>query len=118
MAKYVRTKDGRIIERGIITLIGGNFINNRNKAEVIYYNNILKEADTIEELCDSYYIDDLCFEGFNFDGVFHEFDEFQTELILLLNEDKANVVGYGFIKTGKGLIYVAKMNNDGILELI
>lgn len=75
---------------------------------------ILKQADTIEELCDGFitigkddfkliwnkYEYDECFKG----NVFPK-DDILIEL-------------YGAIWTDKGLIYVAKMNEKGELELL
>lgn len=75
-------------------------------------NNIGKyeTADTIEELCDEFVLKN--------DNVFPKpqilaEDYAGVELKFYKNEDV-----YGCIWTSKGLIYVAKMNKEGALELI
>lgn len=117
--KYIRTKDGRIFEiekdlgkygkskAVIICDFNGNFI------DVEKQNMILKQADTIEELCD--YV-------FYYDS--------QNELCII-DLKKANLyclkgsLEDGLIRdvklailTDKGLIYVAKFNSEGDLELL
>ena len=68
-----------------------------------------KQADTIEELCDYFVAVDendnehFIDRGFNF-------------LKSCVNNDKDRV--YGAIWTDKGLIYIAKMNDKGELELL
>lgn len=72
--------------------------------------NIVKQADTIEELCDGFVV---VFEDKN-----HiVYSQFKWAM------DKAMWSGmpfmiYGAIWTDKGLIYVAKMNNKGVMELL
>lgn len=75
---------------------------------------IIKQADTIEELCDEFVIKPkndmknwLAF-GVN--------TKHLKESIYNLNYPIKEV--YGAIWTEKGLIYVAKMNNEGELELL
>ena len=105
--KYIRTKDRVLetnrlpIERFSIELV--NIIDkqvglpNPHIEEI----EILKQADTIEELCDEFVYRKIvcpkikCFEGC---------------------ENKQEI--YGAIWTDKGLIYVAKMNSEGVLELL
>lgn len=71
-----------------------------------------KEADTIEELCDEFVLVEKMREV-----IYHhkssKFADFKS--IALLNE---RYTLYGAIWTDKGLIYVAKMNDKGELELI
>lgn len=76
---------------------------------------VRKEADTIEELCDCFII-----EGDNL-----EFD-YQTTLLgaeiygtdnILESNETYTIYGCILVK-GKGLIYVAKMNEKGKLELL
>lgn len=126
---YIRTKD-RIYEvieensnyykccydNGRITLVAkfDNDVNGFSKA--------LKQANTIEELVDGFYLD--------IDN--HPFDSTQIyDEILEATKEKEEwqsysdrkelsykIDLYAFIKTSKGLIYVAKLNEDGELELI
>lgn len=72
---------------------------------------IIKQADTIEELCDEFvcvtYDDDL--------PLLDTFDK----IMLYATAYPDNVKSiYGAIWTEKGLIYIAKMNNKGEFELL
>ena len=71
----------------------------------------LKVADTIEELCDEFVAIDI--------GVFGDKTK-SYKTIKEVEEDKTFLFDklYGAIWTDKGLIYVAKMNNKGELELL
>ena len=99
--KYGRTKDGRI---GIYLnkQIGQcHRVQLKETIETIYDNEIIKQADTIKELCDEL----VCGNEI--------ISEEQAKTCYLLNK-----VIYGAIWTNKGLIYVAKMNEKGELELL
>ena len=112
--KYIRTKDGIIDltpyreDKEINGAI--RFISKLNSGYMfIQKNDIIKQADTIEELCDwkvyrpngkiKYLVDELASLG-------------QCFAIT----DYKN--WYGALDTDKGLIYVAKMNEKGKLELL
>ena len=95
--KYIKTKDGVY------------------KEEIEWTSNppkqlAIKIADTIEELCDEFVIINpdiyekptLCYG---------DYDEYKDEL------HKEDIL-FGAIWTDKGLIYVAKMNEKGELELL
>ena len=105
--KYIRTKDSICGER-----IYENDIpepKNEHEKEVLrkLRNNIgeivIKQADTIEELCDEFVVEDR--------------DEFAIFHNLKLAKQTKGII-YGAIWTDKGLIYVAKMNDKGKLELL
>ena len=64
---------------------------------------IINQADTIEELCDEFVVEDK--DEF---AIFHNFK--------LAKQTKGII--YGAIWTDKGLTYVAKMNSKGELELL
>ena len=74
---------------------------------------IINQADTIEELCDCFVTDGNRHivwdkqqnKGITFEQVKESFTAYHFKI-------------YGAIWTDKGLIYVAKMNKDGELELI
>ena len=135
--KYISTKDGIFdIEKygGIRTIVkiydadeslrlkyentnesqqvGDRFVIIENKDYKITDNNT---ADTIEELCDGLIIEDK--DNTN-NWFVMEIIEYQSKD----NVDKKYMVDrwnfYAFIKTDKGLIYVAKMNDKGELELL
>ena len=93
--KYVRTKDEIIptqLENGWVLKGLGSGIE------------VISQADTIEELCDCYAIETETTKDFN------------VARIWKLHNLERKI--YGCIKTNKGLIYVAKMNDNGELELL
>lgn len=115
--KYIRTKDGHIAkvtryyeEDGIYTIEikGKPYFS-------VFEENVLKQADTIEELCDCYVvwlknreipIIEKPRKGYRFYPSYFELGD--------CSFDK----GYGAIWTEWGLKYVAKMNDKGELELL
>lgn len=110
MKKYIRTKN-RVYEvikneLGECIKIDGGFILLEDVKD-----KIIKQADTIEELCDEF----VTLE--NLDGsVWHSLN---FTLCDDLRNDKDNDGVYGAIWIdGKGLIYVAKINEKGELVLI
>lgn len=84
---------------------------------------VLTKSDDVKELCDGFYIDFVNYKGFDKDkiGEPYTFEEFR-DCFMAYREYEGNQYthceGYGFIKTNKGLIYVAKMNQKGELELL
>ena len=111
--KYIRTKDGQIVNRFEFNCFKshgttGRYIVRRleddNDLELwLKYNrtSIVKQANTIEELCDEFV-------------VVRENGKSMTALLDLAKEyAKCGIKTYGAIWTDKGLIYVAKM--EGVL---
>lgn len=92
--KYIRTKDGNIYDT--LNCVGK------------YY--VVDQADTIEELCDEFVIIDEDNEP----NIKQGRDIHHCRRIWSIN----NCLIYGAVWTDKGLIYVAKMNEKGDLELI
>lgn len=95
--KYVRTKDGRIIEYLLNGVLSEYDFDGTDKS-----------ADTIEELCDEFVV------------ITSSLSRNIVCSTLDIAEDMS-VKGqniYGAIWTDKGLIYVAKMNKKGELELL
>lgn len=87
---------------------------------------IIKQADTIEELCDEFrgiwinYWESMredAHEEYHYDK---ERDVFYDDFEELTHEEAIEKfdIFYGAIWTDKGLIYVAKMNESGCLELL
>ena len=72
---------------------------------------IIKQADTIEELCDEF----IGIDNSDYHFHFTELEKINGNYSYLNEEYK---VFYGAIWTDKGLIYVAKMNDKGELELL
>ena len=116
MKKYIRTKDGRIIgfepktkDLDLIKYLS-QFINYQGEYAPI------SQADTIEELCDEFVCDHNngtrimqakeCKPQF----------PFRKDVIDYLKRN--NQTFYGAIWADKGLIFVAKMNDKGELELL
>ena len=113
--KYIRTKDKisgeRIYENDIPEP------KNNHEKEILQEMRdnigevIIKQADTIEELCDEFI-------------VFGDIDRPYLTRHKFTNKEwnKQYFIGdrklYGAIWTDKGLIYVAKMNDKGELELL
>lgn len=107
--KYIRMKDGRI-------MFGTPNDNDLTGVVLDYQSDeivkipIIAQADTIEELCDEFVIINpdiyekptLCYG---------DYDEYKDEL------HKEDIL-FGAIWTKKGLIYVAKLNKKGELELL
>lgn len=118
--KYIRTKDGiyEIDETTILTSLPPCYkvIKPADKHYSINEQQVIKSADTLEKLCD-------CFVGIRKSD--HKpylgkksgnywFEELGGWLGRI--DSYENI--YGAIWTDKGLIYVAKMNDEGVLELI
>ena len=106
MPKYIRTKD-EILKALDTDYMCGVKVYHTEKG-MITEKLVVKTADTIEELCDGFYADDGSIETYNK----NEFNRFQDYIL------DTGFDGYGFIKTDKGLIYVAKMDSEGKLVLI
>ena len=101
--KYIRTKD-KIVKHP------------HPNAEVFTFRyEIVKQADTIKELCDEW----ICRDNNNIEYRPYRF-YFLDDLYAFIKENKLfeRYTIYGAIWTDKGLIYVAKMNEKGELELI
>ena len=94
--RYIRTKDGILLNPAPRNCGSNEF--------GIYAREEARQADTIEELCDCY-----------------SYDTETTRDVAVarswkLHNKKREI--FGCIKTDKGLIYVAKMNDEGKLELL
>lgn len=123
--KYIRTKD-RIYEVYFENKKGCN-VNTRHFLETgqgklfihnfISNENIINQADTIEELCDDFVAvvekETKGYLIYNQCG-----NSFEKVKMINKNAKENNVIIYGAIWTDKGLIYVAKMNKNGELCLI
>ena len=72
-----------------------------------------KETETLEELCDEFVVVSKTDIGLNPKLYTIDYDKLVNQYL----KSKKTTIVYGAIWTGKGLIYVAKMNNEGKLEL-
>ena len=107
--KYIRTKDGRI----------GKFYQEQSftitcSLGCIDKDNILNQADTIEELCDEFVMLRLKDEMNDNEPIIFK----HLDLAKSYFEKYLGYAIYGAIWTDKGLVYVAKMNKEGELELL
>ena len=113
--KYIVTKDGRIAKYfPPIFPTCDNRIGYPSSKGLIFEEEILNQADTIEELCDEFVWN---VKGSNKKIVANNIFPF-SRIKLDLDKQFHNYELYGAIWTDKGLIYVAKMNDKGELELI
>lgn len=118
--KYIRTKDGRILDLDRIKLYAESYsFNNESETHLsIEWDiireeiDIIKQTDTIEELCDE------IVEVIDGKAQVVYADISFNDLAIAKIRDKNNAIVYGAIWTKKGLIYVAKMNDKGDLELL
>lgn len=111
--KYIKTKDG-IYEVDFVDI---SIYYHTTKWNIVEKDEILAQSDKIEELCDGFYLD----LGEEFDDTYlrrKDRFEFLKELALEYMRRGMQVTLYGLIKTSKGLIYVAKLNENGELVLI
>ena len=112
--RYIRTKDGilkrewgcqfRLGKKGYYEVEEKeDYSGNSRYVVKRYIKNAIKSADTIEELCDEFVVED------NYDfAIFNN--------LKLARQTKGNC--YGAIQTEWGLKYVAKMNSEGVLDLL
>lgn len=102
--KYIRTKDG----------IHKHIENSEN--DLWFKKYVIKQADTIEELCDEFVV--IIDKEPNGYLIFNQcMNNFEKVISIHKNTKNENTI-YGAIWTDKGLIYVAKMNEKGELELL
>lgn len=112
--KYIRTKDGRILVADDNSLMAKLTTN--------------KVADTIEELCDGFvviseeYVEPHYIKGLidtnALDFKNHWRPYGNGKVLNKFCQELIDAVIYGAIWTDEGLIYVAKMNDKGELELL
>lgn len=117
--RYIRTKDG-IYELDCTLEIRDNFLIKKG----YYYciddycededlGEIIAEADAIEELCDLFYLD----RGGDLDiNDFYDKNQFDVAKDYFMWDKDLELKAY--IKSGDNIIYVAKINNERVLELI
>ena len=103
--KYIRTDNNIFLIHKDISY-GGNKIYKIYNHDFSIIGNNFKVADTIEELCDEFVITN---------GKIHQTTKALDKIKEYFNPYDTF---YGAIWTDKGLIYVAKMNEAGDLELI
>lgn len=125
--KYIRTKNNRIIDTTKYYIENSNLFKNgayqEYKKEL---ENAIKQADTIEELCDEFVVYDFKNLGkdmghyiFNLESAVRMFEV--QQLYPKKYRDKCSICGAIWVQLPNGawrLEPVAKMNSDGEFELI
>lgn len=115
--KYIRTKDG--VYEVVTTERGSDnkllYIISTSKSDTstdwIHEGDVIKQADTIEELCDWFFLEGAKGNPIDYKKLY---TAKRAKERMQIEHDLYGVI---HIK-GKGLIYVAKMNEKGELELI
>jgi hypothetical protein len=107
--KYVRTKDGVY-----------STLHLTSKMLEHYKADIINQAETIEELCDEFVLIEHYSDR---EDIHHHYRDKKSFIEDYIGYEHIDIVLrcytiYGCIWTDKGLIYVAKMNENGELELI
>jgi len=125
MNKYIRTKDGifgfcKTNVYGNIELIEVYRSRNSPLLKVISEKDIINQADDIKELCDEF-VDITHKDYYTLDhknGITYAYSK--THRFIGHVDIRCEGIGQimGAIFTDKGLIYVAKMNEKGELELL
>ena len=117
--KYIRTKDGIFKVLDYTSNCGESYYKIKPEDDGWIWacsDDILKVADTIEELIDEYVVVEN--KSHNIPSYLKEaINRFMEKQCGELSEDYSIEI-YGAIWTDKGLIYVAKMNDKGELELL
>ena len=118
--KYIRTKDGRIAE-----IKDNMFVKQSDVLRLVYKDRpytcvlrgdedyIIKETDTIEELCDEFVV---CLK--DGDKILVEDIRSAQDFLFGYGCLRKTECVFGAVWTDKGLIYVAKMNEKGKLCLL
>ena len=112
---FIRTKDG-------IYELSDGLGQIPKEVQIALMTNDYKQSDNLVELCDGFYIqiNDWNFEATqlfdNLENAIKDFEDWKSYSDRKHLDYEISI--YAFIKTGKGLIYVAKMDNEGKLVLI
>lgn len=123
--KYIRTKE-KIYEIDETCKKDNQILFSDNKEQTPDYiidffegKDALKQADTIEELCDELVVHNPDNDGDFYPKYFVYLGKWENMLKPMSDYQKSHGIEiYGAIWADKGLIYVAKMNEKGKLELI
>ena len=124
--KYVRTENGifEVINEEILCGVHFYDVETGEHLNRIREEHIIAQADTIEELCD-----EIVIKRTNTSTGITWYEAYPMELYMelyndfkMMTKDSMNVkihyAKFGIWNDTKGLIYVAKLNNKGELELI
>ena len=115
--KYIRTKNG-------IYDLSNKYSQTPEEVQIALMTGNYKQADTIEELCDEFVLhyeplDDIPIPWASYERRSDSWNKNKEMLVKeLKNTSGRKPIVRGAIYTDKGLIYVAKMNDKGELELL
>ena len=127
MSVYIRTKDGRVFDmdrcldsdptKDLIRFAKEH--KKGGKQITIATKNVIKTSLTIFDICDRFIIKYVYpkNDGKIFSLLYDSFENL-VHPYFLSDIKNGNAIIYGGVWTDKGLIYVAKMNNKGGLELL
>lgn len=131
LMKYIRTEDGRIIK---VDISKEEYERDYKDSNVSYEEwfgclclglDIIKQADTIEELCDEFVLHygdtiqtNIPIPWATYERRGDNWQKHKEKLLSELKKTQRKAIVYGAIWTDKGLIYVAKINDKGELELL
>lgn len=136
MKKYIRTKDTDFRTGEILKVLHeyedyfeceGTFEKRIGCKAYVKKEIVVKSADTIEELCDEFVDTSELKTSNTGEWLYDEFDNKNKCLVYYAKDERRTIPLnefddlskiYGAIFTDKGLIYVAKMNEKGELELL
>lgn len=104
--KYIRTNDAIYQDLGTDNLGWRTILCGKHTQTLDPKENVINEADNIKDLCD-------CFIEVGLGNPMVVTWEY-----VINDEDRRNFDVYGAILTAKGIIYVAKLNDEGELELL
>ena len=117
---YIRTRDGRIVDTTKYPEHPASW-----SVQASDYALTIKEAETIEELCDEFVLHygdtmqtSIPIPWATYERRDDNWQKHKEKLISELKKAERKATVYGAIWTSKGLIYVAKMDSDGKLVLI
>ena len=116
MSRYIRTKDGEIFEyAGRERTPYGDLISTNGKR--YRFDCVLKEADTIGELCDEFVCENSLIDSSprkENGQIIGRYQKIDNAIMLA----KKGLIVYGAIWVDGNLIKVAQINNNGELELL
>ena len=122
MSKFIRTKDGvyEVVDTYEVKYVIGY---TEDGFEIsIYKENVISQAETIKELCDEFVCEWFDKKVNRYRHVYCSFKIDQSKELyrrdIPLPPDVDFEIYAGIWLKGKGLTYVAKMNDKGKLELI
>lgn len=121
MSRYIRTKDGRLFEvlksDGETVCVKDYDYDNDDWYTRTVKSRDVRQADAVEELCDEFVVLEYGIES----GVLYSRSQYiilEDAIASQTSKHKCSYEIYGAVWTDSGLIYRAKMNEKGEMELL